>query len=47
MRLKAILGLFALVFATACSSDITGPSTSHAATVQQSESGNGQFGSGG
>jgi hypothetical protein len=47
MRLKALLGLFALVFVTACSSDITSPSTSRAPATHQNETGTNTVGSGG
>jgi outer membrane biogenesis lipoprotein LolB len=48
MRLKALLGLTALLLLTACTVDPTGPSTSRTTTEQRADGGgNGQFGSGG
>lgn len=47
MRLKALLAISALLFATACASDPTGPSTSHSTTVQRMDGGTNTVGSGG
>lgn len=47
MRLKTLLAISALVFATACASDPTGPSTSRTPTVQRADGGLPTMGSGG
>lgn len=47
MRLKALLAISALIFAAACTSDPTGPSTSRTPTVQRADGGTNTLGSGG
>lgn len=47
MRLKALLGLTALLLLTACTVDPTGPSTSRTNTEQRAETGLPTMGSGG
>ena len=47
MRLKALLAISALLFAAACASDPTGPSTSKTPTVQRADGGPNTAGSGG
>lgn len=47
MRLKALLGLTALLLLTACTVDPAGPSTSRAPAEQRAETGLPTMGSGG
>jgi len=47
MRLKALLGLTALLLLAACTTDPTGPSTSHTPTELRADGGTNTVGSGG